>query len=179
MLQFQVIGNLGADAEVVNHNGSKFVSFNVAHTDRWTDENGNERSATQWVSCAYSGHYESILPFLKKGKQVYVSGRGSVRVYSSPKERRMVAGCNIAVERIELLGGQVDAVPRTLYDDGGEMHNVNKAYFVEINEVKAWRKQFGNEAAMMAQDGRRYIIDKNGFVMAQPEAAEEIEPNQQ
>ena len=37
MLKVEMIGNLGADAEIKDHQGRKFVSFRVAHTEKWTD----------------------------------------------------------------------------------------------------------------------------------------------
>ena len=35
MIKLEIIGNLGADAEVKVYNGNKFVTFRVAHTDKW------------------------------------------------------------------------------------------------------------------------------------------------
>ena len=32
MLQLEVIGNIGNDAEIKEFNGKKYVSFNVAHS---------------------------------------------------------------------------------------------------------------------------------------------------
>ena len=49
MLQLQIIGNLGADAQVQDFNGKKAVCFNVAHTDRWTDDNQTKHETTTWA----------------------------------------------------------------------------------------------------------------------------------
>ena len=38
MIKLEIIGNLGADAEIKQYNGNKFVSFRVAHTDKWVDQ---------------------------------------------------------------------------------------------------------------------------------------------
>lgn len=105
MLILSVIGNLGADAKVVNANGREFVSFNVAQNDKYKDANGTEHEETTWISCAYNGKADKILPFLRKGKQVFCMGRASVRIYDSPKAKTKVAGINLTVERLELLGG--------------------------------------------------------------------------
>ena len=35
MLKCEIIGNLGADAEVKEANGSKFVAMRVAHSSKW------------------------------------------------------------------------------------------------------------------------------------------------
>ena len=48
MIKIEVIGNLGADAQLQVVNGNKFVSFRVANTDSWTDKvTGEIRKSTQ------------------------------------------------------------------------------------------------------------------------------------
>ena len=47
MLKLVIIGNLGADAELRNANGAQFLSFRVAHSDRWTDRNSGEVTTIQ------------------------------------------------------------------------------------------------------------------------------------
>lgn len=134
MFRAQVIGNLGADAKVEQNNGRPFVSFNVAHNDRYTREDGTVVEKMQWISCAINGDGGKLLQFLKKGRQVYVEGRASTRVFSSEKERRMVAGVNLSVDHVELIGGAADAVPGRLFDNEGVMHNVNKSYWIDSRE---------------------------------------------
>lgn len=104
MLQAIIIGNLGADAQVKNVNGNVFVSFNVAHSERWTDEFGNKNEKTIWVSCSLSGDGGKLLKYLKKGQTIYAQGRLSTRVYSSEKARGYVAGINLSIQHIELVG---------------------------------------------------------------------------
>ena len=41
MIKLQVIGNLGKDALVNNVNGKTVINFNVAHTERYKDAQGN------------------------------------------------------------------------------------------------------------------------------------------
>lgn len=134
MFRAQVIGNLGADAKVEQNNGRPFVSFKVAHNDRYTREDGTVIEKMQWVSCALNGDGGKLLQYLKKGRLVYVEGRASTRVFSSEKERRMVAGVNLSVDHIELLGGAADAVPGRLFDTDGVMHNVSKSYWIDSRE---------------------------------------------
>ena len=49
MLQIEVIGNIGADAEIKEFGGKKYVSFNVAHSERRKDANGTTVESTTWV----------------------------------------------------------------------------------------------------------------------------------
>lgn len=164
MLQFEVIGNLGADAQVKTENGRQFVSFNVAHTDSWLSADGQQHKSTQWVSCAMNGDGGSLLQYLRKGKTVFVQGRGSSRIYSSPKEHRMVAGLNISVDRIELLSSSDDVVPRRLVTSDGELVDVKKAYYIDINKAKAMGASEKNSVLMSSQSGQQFSVDGNGFV---------------
>lgn len=104
MIQIQVIGNLGANAEVRVHNGAKFVSFRVASTRRYTKSDGTQVEDTTWVACVLNGDGGQLTQYLTKGRKVYVSGDGGIEVYSSPKERRMVSRMTCSVRSIELLG---------------------------------------------------------------------------
>lgn len=162
MLQFTCIGNLGSDAKVQEKDGRKFVAFNVAHTDKWTDQEGKSHETTDWVSCTINGDGGNILPYLTTGTKVYVEGRGSVRLYSSPKDRMMKAGANINVTRIELVGGTSDPVPSQLYDTStGEMHQLNK-YFHDPDFRKL--KFDGDFAYLADRRGRLYAVRNDGFV---------------
>lgn len=157
MFRAQVIGNLGSDAHVEQNNGRPFVSFNVAHNDRFTKEDGTVVEKMQWISCALNGDGGKLLPFLKKGRQVYVEGRCQTRVFSSEKERRMVAGVNLSVDHLELIGGQSDEVPSRLFDLQGVMHDVHKSYWIDNNEaaeiLAGVDKQF-----LTTPSGQRYLL---------------------
>lgn len=172
MLQFEVIGNLGADAQVKTENGRQFVSFNVAHTDAWQAQDGQQHKSTQWVSCAMNGDGGNLLQYLRKGKTVYVQGRGSARIYSSPKEHRMVAGLNISVDRIELLSGSDDVVPRRIVSTDGELIDVNKAYYIDINKAKAMGASKNKSVLMSSQSGQQFSVDGNGFVWPTADSAQ-------
>lgn len=172
MLQFSVIGNLGADARVEEANGRKFVSFNVGHNERWTNSEGRVNESTLWVSCAMNGDGGGLLPYLTKGRQVFVSGRGSVRVFSSPKNHRMEAGVNISVDRLELIGGQGDDVPRRLYDQDGVQVDVAKFYYVPFEKAIALGAKDGKPATLMSQGGDIFNVSVQGYVTRAPKPAE-------
>lgn len=156
MLQIQFIGTLGADAEkkVATESGSKFTTFRAAHNDVWKDDAGEEHTRTIWVDCILNDH-PNVADYLKQGTQVFVSGYPTLRVYSSPKDRCMKAGLTINVQRIELLGGRVDLVPRELVDENAQLHRVNKYYNIEGVE---------KECVMQDKRGNLYNVDKHGWV---------------
>ena len=62
MLKCEIIGNLGADAEVKESNGSKFVAMNVAHTSRWTDQAQKTHEQTEWVDVTCNNVDSKVLP---------------------------------------------------------------------------------------------------------------------
>ena len=106
MLQAMIIGNLGANATVKESNGRKFVSMNVAHTDRITS-NGQTVESTQWVSVSLNHYSEKLLPYLKKGAKVFVQGKLFARIWRD-KEGNGNVGINILADTIELCGGRND-----------------------------------------------------------------------
>lgn len=132
MLQVTLIGNLGAAAEVKVADGREFITFRVAHNEAYTDTAGNKVEKSMWIDCTMNcnGGRPAVLPYLQPGTLVCVQGSMSTRVYSSQKDRCMKAGVTIHVQRVELLSGASDPVPRRLYDDNGVMHDVTKYYFV-------------------------------------------------
>lgn len=106
MIKMEIIGNLGADAEVKVYNGNKFVSFRVAHTDKWVDQQtGVMSTQTTWVSCSLNGDGGGLTTYLKKGTKVFVRGTPNFVVYSSPKTHKMETGVNLFVREVELCGG--------------------------------------------------------------------------
>lgn len=163
MLQFTIIGNLGADAQIKSENGKSFVSFNVGHNDRWQGQDGVVHESTVWVSCALNGDGGGLLPYLRKGRTVFVQGRGSARVYSSEKARGYVAGLNISVDRLELIGANPDPVPRQLYTDAGVMVKPSRHYYVSPEDRAA--AAIGDAAASLrSSDGRAFVLDDAGWV---------------
>ena len=152
MLQTTVIGNVGADAQFQSKDGRDFVTFRVAHNDVWTDQAGQQHSSTSWVDCIMNGK-PKVAEFIKAGTQVFISGRTSVRVYSSEKDRCMKAGITINVDSVQLLGGLNDEVPRRLYDDHGAQHDVKKWYLTDVQST-----------TLKNVKGDEFLVDPNGWV---------------
>lgn len=96
MLQVQIIGNLGADAEVKEINGKQYSAFRVAATSR------NE---TTWVSILYNYH-ENLHKYLIKGQQVFVQGDGRVNLYTSKSEGKTSADLSVLASMLQLCGSK-------------------------------------------------------------------------
>ena len=98
MLQVQVIGNLGADAEVKEINGKQYSAFRVAATSR------NE---TTWVSILYS-YRENLHKYLIKGQQVFVQGEGRVKLYTSKNSEKTSLDFSVLADKLQLCGSKAD-----------------------------------------------------------------------
>ena len=96
MLQVQVIGNLGADAEMKEINGKQYSAFRVAATSR------NE---TTWVSILYNYH-ENLHKYLIKGQQVFVQGDGRVNLYTSKSDGKTSADLSVLASMLQLCGSK-------------------------------------------------------------------------
>ena len=109
MIKVEIIGNLGADAQLQEKNGNRFVSFRVANTDKWVDKStGQVIESTQWISCTLNGDGGALLPFLRRGTKVFVRGNAQFVIFSSAKSHQMEVGVNLFVREIELCGGKQD-----------------------------------------------------------------------
>lgn len=162
MLKAEIIGNLGADAEIKSGDGYSFVSMRIANTEKWKDENDQEHSETQWVDVNWSKTDSSLIPFLKSGVKVYVRGFVRTRIYSSKQDRKMKAGLTINALEIELCGGSSDVVPRQLIiPETGDIVDVAKYYQANV-DTKAWKK--GDQGVLVDRQGNSYQMIKGGWV---------------
>lgn len=105
MIKLQVIGNLGRDCQVKEVNGKNVINFNVAHTERYKDNQGNQKERTTWAECAYWTDKTAISPYLTKGQLVYVEGSPEAEAYMN-KENQAAATLRVRVSNIQLLGGK-------------------------------------------------------------------------
>lgn len=168
MLKVEVIGNLGADAEVKDYQGNKFVTFRVAHSSKFKNADGQQTESTTWVDVTMNDTESKVIPFLKAGVKVFVRGNASLRVYSSPKDRMMKAGLQVSAWEIELCGGVSEDVPRQLIDpSSGALFDVSKYYWCNksVEGMKA-----DEYVELVDQKGHRFLMNYGGFV--QPFAEE-------
>lgn len=103
MFKAEIIGNLGRDAELKRGNDGNYVVFNVCHSTKYRDREGNEVTNQLWASCTRNGDGGRLMPYLKKGQKVYVRGNVSSRTYRG-HDGNWHSGINIAVDEIELVG---------------------------------------------------------------------------
>lgn len=99
MLQLEIIGNLGNDAEIKEFSGKKYVSMNVAHSEKKKDGSEN----TVWVSVLWYGDGGNLTQYLKKGCKVFVRGRLSLKTYQDKHGNNQIA-VNVNANEVTLCG---------------------------------------------------------------------------
>lgn len=103
MLQVEIIGNIGNDAKVKDFNGKKYIAFNVAHSEKFKNQQGVEIERTTWVSVLKPGE-SAVAQYLKKGTPVFVRGDLSVKAYKDNAGNWQV-GVNCLAREVQLLPG--------------------------------------------------------------------------
>jgi single-strand DNA-binding protein len=100
MIEFKIIGNLGADAVLNTANARPIINFAVCHSESWRKRNGEEKK--YWVDCAYFIDNPELLALLKKGSLVYVAGTPNVGVHV-PKGGDPIGVQYLRVSKVEIL----------------------------------------------------------------------------
>lgn len=159
MLVAEIIGNLGNNAEVKNDNGRRYVQFSVAHTVRFTRQDGQTQETTTWVSCFMANADAEVVKYLVSGQRVFVRGNADLRLYSSEKDRKLKAGLSINVREVELVGGSPELVPRELATQDGELLQVRKFYWVDLSSL-------GEQQPTVLYDrrGNAYTVEQGHWV---------------
>lgn len=166
MFKCEVIGNIGADVEIKESNGSKFAAFRVAHSESYNDANGQKHEVTQWIDVILNDVESKLIPYLNRGTKVYVRGNARVRAYSSRTARAFVAGVTINAVEVELCGGVRDEVPGQLINpETGAMFNVTKYYWCD-KDTKGMKQD--EMQILVDTKGKDYAMNSQGFVAPVP-----------
>lgn len=160
MFKATIIGNLGANAELHNENGSEFVTFKVAHNERFKSKDGSTNERSVWVSCILNGRADGLMPYLVKGATVALFGDLRLKTYHSAKMHALVAGADLFVRSIDLVGSRPDNIPSRLYDTEGIEHSISKWYYCDTAKGQQ----------LLTQSGEMYTVDANGWVSPMADA---------
>ena len=107
MIKLQIIGNLGADCIQKEINGKTVINFNVAHSEKYKDAQGNPKERTTWVNCAYWTDRTAVAQYLTKGRTVYAEGSPEAEAYTN-KEGQPASTLRMRVQTVQLLGGNTE-----------------------------------------------------------------------
>ena len=149
MLQIEVIGNLGSDAEIKEINGKKYVSFSVADSYRGADSQGNRVERTNWVSVLWYGDGGRLFPYLKKGTQVFVRGRMSIREWNDRTGEKQFS-INANASEVTLCGGRVESQEPAASPAGGAGYG--SQYPQTHQAVQEFRQNNGLAALASGED---------------------------
>lgn len=99
---FTFTGHLGKDAEQrFTGSGESIISFSVPVKSGYGD-----KQITSWLKCSMFGkRSESVLPYLKKGQLVGVSGEFAARPWKNKEGQDQVSN-EVRVNDITLLGSK-------------------------------------------------------------------------
>jgi len=102
----EFIGRLGGDVDTrYMTNGKAVSSFSIAVGSQWKNKDGEKQESTEWVNCtAFDKLGEICGEYLKKGSQVYVSGRMKTEKYEKDGQTRY--STKIVIENMQMLGGK-------------------------------------------------------------------------
>jgi single-strand DNA-binding protein len=104
MQRIEIIGHIGQDAEIKEFQNNQVINFSVAVTESYTNKStGEKTSNTTWFECAKWGNQTQIANFLKKGQQVFISGKPQARAWTK-QDGTLVANLGVNVFDIKLLG---------------------------------------------------------------------------
>lgn len=128
MLQLEVIGNLGRDAEIKEFNSKKYVCFSVADSYRATDSMGNRIDKTAWVSVLWYGDGGRLLQYLKKGAKVFVRGRMAINEWTDRSGGKNYS-IDLTASEVNLCGvGENQETAAPVRGNGGQYPDTQRAY---------------------------------------------------
>ena len=103
----QIIGNLGRDPEYfVTEGRQPFANLSIATTRKWRTQDGQTQEETEWHHVTVFGATATnCQKYLRKGSQVYVSGRLRTRKYTDKQgiERYVT---EIIAQDVQFLSGR-------------------------------------------------------------------------
>lgn len=109
MNQITIIGNIGQDAIIRDHNGQKSINFHVAVNRSYKDKDNVKVEKTDWFACTYwkrEGQSAEISKYLLAGTQVMIQGEPSSRAYQSKKDNQWYSSLEVNVQTLQLLGAK-------------------------------------------------------------------------
>ena len=104
-----IIGNIGKDPEIKTlQNGRKFVSFSLATSKRYRDNNGEQKEETQWHNIVIWGKtaetFENI--GIVKGTQLYIEGEITNRSWTDQTTGQKRYTTEINVSSFQILSSR-------------------------------------------------------------------------
>ena len=103
-----LIGRLGADPELkYTPNGTAQAKLNLATSERWKDNDGNNQEKTEWHRIiTWRRQAEFAGEWLKKGQLVCVEGKLQTRSWEQDGQKKYMT--EVVADNITMLGSKGD-----------------------------------------------------------------------
>lgn len=98
--QLTIIGHIGQDASIKEHNGNRFISFSIGVNKGYKNANGDWVDVTNWWSVIVRN--EKLVPHLTKGKYIMVQGEPKIKVFRN-QEGVTLPALNLNADSIHFL----------------------------------------------------------------------------
>ena len=141
MQRTEIIGFCGQDAEVKDLGSNQVINFSVAVSESYTNAKGEKVTNTNWYECAKWGNNTAIAQYLKKGQQVFVSGKPQARAWQKD-DGTLVSVLGINVFSLQLLGAKNDNQATSQNNSEKPQSEMPKT-FVDNKETTAYNENFG------------------------------------
>ena len=127
-----LIGNIGKDPEIrVNPNGGrKRVSFSLATSRRYRDNNGEQKEDTQWHNIVGWGKVAEVVEQLgiRKGTSLYVEGELATRSWVDNATQQKRYSTEINMSTFQLLTPRNNATQGNGYAQQGNATGYQNEY---------------------------------------------------
>ena len=106
----EFIGRLGNDPEIrYTADGKAVASLSLACGEQWKDKQGQKQEKTEWIRVTAFGRLAEIIgEYLKKGSQVYISGKWRTNKWQD-KDGQDRYTTEILANELQMLGGKSES----------------------------------------------------------------------
>ena len=134
-----LIGNIGKDPEirVSPQTGKKAVSFSLATSRRYRDNNGEQKEDTQWHNIVGWGKIAEVFEQLgiRKGTSLYVEGRLTNRSWTDQASGQKRYVTEVALDTFQLLTPRNNGTQGNSY--GQQSQQQRNSYQNEYDQQQA------------------------------------------
>lgn len=115
------IGNVGQEPQLKTFSNGKSASFSLAVSKKYTDNTGNKKEYTSWITCKVFGRLADVVQNLvTKGSQLYVEGEFNVNNYTDDSGNKKSFTC-INVTSFQVLGNFKERGNNEYREDDGDV----------------------------------------------------------
>ena len=89
-----LLGRIGTDIELRDHNGQSVANFSLATTKTWNDKNKGKQEKTSWHNITVWGGLTKVLDYVQKGSQIFLEGEIDYQEYEKDGVKKYITKIN-------------------------------------------------------------------------------------